>query len=336
MTTSGGKKPQVREVRFVSIASAVPEKVLTNQDLEKMVDTSDEWIVTRSGIRERRIASAEQAASDFAVPAAEKALARAGTAAAELDAIVVATVTGDHWFPSTACLVQSRIGATRAFCVDVQAGCSGFLYATQMARGLIASHQAEKVLVIGVEMLSKITDWTDRNTCVLFGDAAGAAVMMPGDDEHRIVALRLGADGRNSALIEQPAGGSRILVSHEVLDRGLHYITMKGNEVFKLGVRTMEEIARETLQAAGLGVGDIDLLITHQANKRIIDATASRLGISADKVFCNIHKYGNTSSASVPLAMDEAIQEGRIRPGDHVLLVVFGAGLTWGGCLVRW
>lgn len=336
MSTSGAMKRSVRDVRFVSIGSYVPDRVLTNHDLEKLVDTSDEWILTRTGISERRVAAPDQAASDLALGACRKAIERAGIDAGALDAILVATVTGDYWFPSTSCLLQAQLGATRAFCMDLQAGCSGFLYAAEMARGLIAAGQAENVLVVGVEVLTKITNWTDRNTCVLFGDAAGAAVLGPADGESRILSLRLGSDGNNAGLIEQRAGGSRLPVTHEAIDQGLQYITLKGNEVFKLGVRTMEEIARASLAEAGYGLSDVDLLITHQANKRIIDATASRLGISEDKVFINIQKYGNTSAASVPLAMDEALAEGRIRPGDLVLLVVFGAGLTWGGCLARW
>jgi 3-oxoacyl-[acyl-carrier-protein] synthase-3 len=336
VTTSEAKKQLVRDVRFVSFGSYTPEKVLTNQDLERMVDTSDEWITTRTGIKERRVAAPEQAASDLALPAARAALARAGIGAEELDAILVGTVTGDHWFPSTACLLQAHLGAKRAFCFDLQAGCSGFLYAAQMGRTLIAAGQAQTILVVGVEILTRITNWTDRNTCVLFGDAAGAAVMRPSDDDRRILSLRLGADGTNAALIEQPAGGSRIPITHEVIEQNLQFTQLRGNEVFKLGVRTMEEVARETLAEAGCSIDDLKILISHQANKRIIDATASRLGVSEDKVFINIQKYGNTSAASVPLAMDEALAEGKVRPGDLVLMVVFGAGLTWGGCLFRW
>ncbi len=335
MSTEGKKQP-ASSVRFISIGSYVPDKVLTNADLEKMVDTSDEWITTRSGIKERRISAPEQAASDLALPACERALARAGIPATAVDGIITATVTGDHWFPSTACLVQARLGATRAFAFDLMAGCSGFIYATQIAQSLILSGHAETLLVVGVEVLTKITNWKDRNTCVLFGDAAGAAVLARGDDRHRILAMRLGADGTNASLIDQPAGGSRMPITAEALEKNLQYIHLKGNEVFKLGVRTMEEVARETLAAAGVTIDQVDLLITHQANKRIIDATASRLGISEDKVYINIHKYGNTSSASVPLALDEALAEGRVHEGDLVLLVAFGAGLTWGACLLRW
>jgi 3-oxoacyl-[acyl-carrier-protein] synthase-3 len=334
--TTGEKRPPVREVRFASIGSCVPPNILTNADLEKMVDTSDEWILTRTGISERHIADETIAASDLSVPAARLALKRAGVEAGELDAIVVATVTPDMDFPSTACIVQAALGATRAFCFDVSAGCSGFLYATQIGRSLIASGTAETVLVIGVEILTKITDWTDRNTCVLFGDAAGAAILRPADGEHRILALRLGADGTNGSLIDLPAGGSREPITHEAIDQRRHFIRMKGNEVFRLGVRTMEEVARATLEEAGVTSDQLALFISHQANMRIIDATAKRLGLPDEKVFCNLRKYGNTSAASVPLALDEALGEGRVKDGDLVLLVVFGAGLTWGGCLLRW
>jgi 3-oxoacyl-[acyl-carrier-protein] synthase III len=329
-------KLQSRDVRILSTGSFTPAKVLTNQDLEKMVDTSDEWITTRSGIKERRICVPEQAASDLAEPASRRALERAGLRAEDLDAIVVATVTGDHWFPSTACLLQARLGAGKAFCYDLMAGCSGFLYAMQNARGLIASGLAEKILIVGVEILTKITDWQDRATCVLFGDAAGAAVLVPGDEDHRIVGLRLGADGGNSDLIILPAGGSRQPVTHEAIDRHEVFIKMKGNEVFKLGVRGMEEVAKQVLEEAGVAAEEVKLVIPHQANMRIIEALAKRLGVPMEKVYCNIHKYGNTSAASVPLALDEALSVGRIQEGDLVLTVVFGAGLTWGAGLIRW
>jgi len=330
------KKLPVRDVRLVSTGSFVPSRVLTNQDLEKMVDTSDEWILTRTGIKERRIAEPNQAASDLAEPAARRALQRAGIDPKDLDAIIVASVTGDHWFPSTACLLQARLGPSKAFCFDVMAGCSGFLYACQTARGLIASHVAETILVVGVEMLTKITDWQDRQTCILFGDAAGAAVLRPGDEKHRILGLYLGADGTNAGLIEQPAGGSRLPITPEVLEQRQQYIHMKGNEVFRLGVRGMEVVCRTVLQSTGISGEEITLLIPHQANMRIIEATAKRLNIPPERVYCNIHKYGNTSSASVPLAFDEALAEGRVREGDLVLMVVFGAGLTWGASLIRW
>jgi 3-oxoacyl-[acyl-carrier-protein] synthase-3 len=264
--TTGEKRLLVREVRFASIGSCVPPKILTNADLEKMVDTSDEWILTRTGISERHIADETIAASDLCIPAARLALERAGVKAGELDAIIVATVTPDMDFPSTSCIVQAAIGATRAFCFDVSAGCSGFLYAVQVGRSLIASGTAETVLVIGVEVLTKITDWTDRNTCVLFGDAAGAAILRPAEGEHRILALRLGADGTSGSLIDLPAGGSREPITHEGIDKKRQFIRMKGNEVFRLGVRTMEEVARATLEEAGITLDQLALFISHQAN----------------------------------------------------------------------
>ncbi len=334
--SSSDKKLQVRETSILGTGSAVPPRVLTNQELEALVDTSDEWIVTRTGIRERRIADDQTAGSDLATIAAKSALESAGLTAESLDAIVVCTVTGDFAFPSTACLVQAAIGAPRAYAMDLGAACSGFIYGTQVARGLIGSHLAEHVLVIGVEMLSKFTNWKDRGTCILFGDAAGAAVMGPANGVHEIVAVYVGADGRSADLIDLPGGGSRHPITHEGIDQSQHLLRMKGNEVFKLGVRGMEEACRRALDAAGVSPSEVSLLVPHQANLRIIDATAQRLGLPPEKVFINIHKYGNTSAASVPLALDEAAREGRLKSGDLVLMVAFGAGLTWGASLVRW
>lgn len=330
------KKLQVRNVRFASFGSCVPPRILTNADLEKIVDTSDEWIVTRTGIKERHVVDPEMAASDLAYPAGLLAMERAGVSPEEIDAIVVATVTGDHWFPSTACVLQARFGATRAYCMDVMAGCSGFLYATNVGHAFVASGQANTVLVIGVEILTKITNWEDRATCILFGDAAGATILRAAEGEQRIIGLRLGADGTNASMIQMPGGGTRMPWSQEVKDKHLATVQMRGNEVFKIGVRTMEDVARQLLEQTGYTPEDVDVLITHQANMRIIEATAKRLGVPPEKVFCNIHKYGNTSSASVPLAVDEAIRDGKIKHGDLVMTVVFGAGLTWGACLFRW
>ncbi len=334
--SSSGKKRPVREVRFLGTGSHLPERVVTNQDLEKMVETSDEWITTRTGIKERRFVADGEAASDVAEVAARHALETAGVRPEELDAIIVGTVTGDHLFPSTACLVQAKLGATNAFCMDVSAACSGFLYGCEVARGFIGNGSADKVLVIGVEILSKFTDFTDRNTCVLFGDGCGAAVLGVGDDDHYIVDSDLGSDGRYGSLIELPAGGSRLPITAEVMEERLHYLRVKGNEVFKHGVRGMAETCLRVLDKAGIGANDVDILIPHQANIRIIDATAKRLEIESDRVFVNIDKYGNTSAASVPIAMDEAVRSGRLKPGDLVLFVVFGGGLTWGAMLVRW
>lgn len=333
---SSAKRPSVRDVRVLGLGSCVPPRVLTNHDLESIVDTSDEWIVTRTGIKERHVTDAETAASDLAFEATQRALARAELPASALDAILIASVTPDHLFPSAACIVQSRIGATNAFCMDLEAACSGFLYGVELGRGLIGSHLAEHVLVVGVECLTKLVNWKDRSTCILFGDAAGAAVLGPSDSESQIVATYLGADGNSASLIELPAGGSRIPFSAAAIEQEQQFIRMKGNEVFKLGVRGMEEACRRVLEKAQVAPEDVHLLVPHQANLRIIEATAKRLDFPMEKVFVNVHKYGNTSAASVPLALDEAIQEGRLGRGDLVLTVAFGAGLTWGATLFRW
>lgn len=326
----------VRPVRIAGTGSFVPDRVLTNTDLEKIVDTSDEWIVTRTGIRERRIAPREMAASDLAFPAAEKALEDAGITPKDLDGIIVATVTPDQVFPSTGCLLQARLGAPQAWAFDVSAACSGFLYSLSVARALVASCAADNVLVVGSELLSRLTNWTDRTTCILLADGAGAAVLRPGNEEHQIIELELGADGTYGSLIEMPAGGSRMPASEDTVRQRLHTVHMKGNEVYKMGVRGMADVCVKVLDKAGYVPDDIDLFVPHQANLRIIEATAKRLDVPAEKVFTNIHKYGNTSAASVPLALDEARRTGRLHSGDLVLMVVFGGGLTWGAALVRW
>ncbi len=326
----------VRPVRFAGTGSFVPDRILTNSDLEKIVDTSDEWIVTRTGIRERRIAPPEMAASDLGLPAAEQALKDAGITAKDLDGIIVATVTPDQVFPATGCLLQARLGASQAWAFDVSAACSGFLYSLNVARALVASCAADNVLVVGSELLSRLTNWTDRTTCILLADGAGAAVLRPGDDAHRIIELELGADGTYGTLIEMPAGGSRMPASEETVRQRLHTVHMKGNEVYKMGVRGMADVCIKVLEKAGYEPSDIDLFVPHQANLRIIEATTKRLELPPEKVFTNIHKYGNTSAASVPLALDEARRTGRLKDGDLVLMVVFGGGLTWGAALVRW
>lgn len=325
-----------RPVRILSTGSYVPDRVLTNSDLEKMVDTSDEWIVTRTGISERHIADPEQAASDLALPAARAALEEAGIGPLDLDAIICATVTPDQMFPSTGCLLQAKLGASRAFAFDLSAACSGFLYSIYVANSMIASGAVNRVLVVGSELLSRLTNWTDRTTCILLADGAGAAVLGPGDDDHRIISLMLGADGTYGNLIEMPAGGSRIPATEESVRNMLHTVHMRGNEVFKMGVRGMADACLKVLEQAGYDASRVSLLVPHQANLRIIEATAKRLEIPSEKVFTNIHKYGNTSAASVPLALDEARRTGRLNPGDLVLMVVFGGGLTWGAALVRW
>ena len=323
-------------VHIIGTGSYTPARVLTNRHLEAMVDTSDEWIVSRTGIRERHIAEKEQTSSDMAAAAATRALESAGIPASELDLIIVGTVTGDRIFPSTACRVQDHLGAKGAYAFDVAAACSGFLYGLSVATAQIAAGTVNTVLVIGVEVLSRITDWTDRNTCVLFGDAAGAVIVRGLDREGGILAIRLHSDGTLVHLLEMPAGGSLMPPSHETVDLRLHAIRMSGNDVFKHAVRAMEAVAVEALEAAGAAPEELSLLVPHQANIRIIEATAKRLHLPMEKVFVNVDRYGNTSSASIPLALDEARRTGRIRPGDLVEMVTFGGGFTWAASVVRW
>ncbi len=321
--------------KLSGIGSCVPSKVLSNQDLEKMVDTSDEWITTRTGIRERRIASPQETTSSLALEAARRALQMAQVDPRELDLIVVATVTPDMFFPATACLLQRELGAPQAACFDLEAGCTGFVYALVMAEKYLIGGGGNKALVVGAETLSKIVDWEDRTTCVLFGDGAGACVLEK-TDHPGLIASYLGSDGGGAHLLELPAGGSRIPASRESVEKRLHYIKMSGNEVFKFAVRIMEEASREVAKRAGVGLEEVALFIPHQANIRIVDSAARRLKIPQEKIFVNVHKYGNTSSASIPIALDEAYREGKIKEGDLVLLVGFGAGLTWGSALIRW
>ncbi|BCV24784.1 beta-ketoacyl-ACP synthase III [Gelria sp. Kuro-4] len=325
-----------RGVKILGWGQALPERVLTNQDLERMVETSDEWIVSRTGIRERRIAAAETAASDLAVVAAREALQRAEVAPAQIDLIIVATVTPDMAFPATACLVQSALAAGRAAAFDLEAGCSGFLYALATAREFIAGGTYDHVLVVGVDLLSKITDWQDRNTCVLFGDGAGAVVLGPAAPGQGILSTYLGCDGAGGELLCLPAGGSRQPLTPENLAAGRQYIHMNGPEVFKFAVRIMGEAAVKALERAGLELQDVTYLVPHQANLRIIDAAARRLKLPPERVLVNLDRYGNMSSASIPVALAEAADAGRFHPGDILVLVGFGAGLTWGAAAVRW
>ncbi|AJE03288.1 beta-ketoacyl-ACP synthase III [Geobacter pickeringii] len=322
--------------RIVGTGSAVPDKVLTNFDLEKMVDTSDEWITTRTGIKERRIAVEGEYTSTFATRAAERALEMAGIAAHEIDLLIVATVTPDFPFPSTACIVQSNIGASKAAAFDVSAACSGFVYGLSLASNAIRTGAASKVLVIGAEVLTRIIDWTDRNTCLLFGDGAGAAVLSSSSDEHGILSTHIHSDGNYWELLYQAGCGSRNPAVQKTFDERLYFLRMQGNEVFKLAVRAMEDAALEALTTNGLTPADIDIFIPHQANRRIIDAIGKRLGLNGDKVFVNLDRYGNTSAASIPIALDEANRTGRIAAGDVVLFDSFGGGLTWGSALIRW
>lgn len=320
---------------IAGIGSYVPARVLTNADLERMVATSDEWIRERTGIRERRIAATGEACSDLAVQAGKRALTAAGLSATDLDMILVATCTGDYPLPATACLVQHQLGATKAAACDLSAACCGFVYALSVADAYIKTGMRH-VLVIGSEVMSAITDWTDRNTCVLFGDGAGAVVVSASDGKRGILSTHLRSDGTLCELIMVPGGGSRTPPSEKVIDERLQYIKMKGNETFKVAVRTLEEIARSTLSANHLRVEDIDLYVPHQANIRILKAVVERLGLPIEKVMLNVDRYGNTSAASIPIALDEAVREGRIKDGSLVMLGAFGAGLTWASAVIRW
>lgn len=326
----------IRGATIVGTGMYVPERVLSNHDLERMVDTSDEWIVERTGIRERRIAAPAEASSDMALIAARRALERAQIDPQDVDQIIVATTTPDRILPSCACTLQAKLGARRAAAFDVFAACTGFVYGLGVGRGLIGSRVADTVLVVGVEKLSSIVDYTDRNTCVLFGDGAGAAVLRPCLGGDGILAVAMHSDGDLGEVLEVPAGGSRLPTSAQTLsDRG-HFIRMRGKELFREAVRSMEESLRQVLGAAGLDVADITLVIPHQANQRIIDAMRERLGIPAEKVVLNLDRFGNTSSASIPISLDEVVRSGRVRPGDCLAFVAFGGGVTWGASLVKW
>ena len=322
--------------KIVSTGSYLPEKVLTNIDLEKMVDTSDEWIIERTGIKERRIASENQAASDLAHEASKVALERVGLKADAIDLIIVTTVTGDMPFPSTACFLQDKLGAVNAVGFDINAACSGFLYGLYVADSFIKSGMHKRVLVVGTEVLSKFTDWDDRTTCVLFGDGAGAVILEPTNEDRGILSMRIHSDGRMWDLLHMPGGGSRNPASKDSIEKKLHYIKMKGNETFKIAVRTLEDIALKTLNGNKIEPSKLSLLIPHQANLRIIQATADRLGIPMDKVIVNLDRFGNTSAASIPVALDEAVRYGRIKDRDYILLEAFGGGLTWASALIKW
>jgi 3-oxoacyl-[acyl-carrier-protein] synthase III len=321
--------------RITGTGSYAPAKVLTNADLERMVATSDEWIAERTGIRERRIAAPGEACSDLAVKAAERALVAAGVRAEDLDLILLATCTGDYPLPATACLIQHRLGATRAAACDISAACCGFVYALSVADAYVRTGM-RRILVIGSEVMSAITDWTDRNTCILFGDGAGAAVVSASEGDPGVLSTHLRSDGALWDLIAVPGGGSRLPPSEKVLAEKMNCVKMKGNETFKVAVRMLEEIARETLAANKLRVEDLDLYVPHQANVRILNAVAARLGLPLEKMMLNLDRYGNTSAASIPIALDEAVRQGRITDGSLVMLGAFGAGLTWASALIRW
>lgn len=332
------REPTTSKTAVISgIGAWTPEKVLTNDDLSKIVDTNDEWISTRTGIRERRIAAPGETCSEMAAKAAKAALQSAGAAPDEIDLLVVATITADHSTPSTACLVQPRLGLVNATCFDISAACSGFVYALDIARQYILTGAARKVLVVGAEKMSAILDWQDRGTCVIFGDGAGAVVLEAGSGASRgIVSTAMGSDGALASLIRVEAGGSTLPASADTVKNRQHFIKMEGNQVFKTAVRGMAEIAEQALARAGVTVAEIKAVVPHQANVRIISAIAEKLAIPMDKVVLNLDRYGNTTAASIPLALEEAARTGRIQNGDLVLLVAFGAGLSWGASVVQW
>ena len=320
-----------------SVGVAVPSGILTNADLSRVLDTSDEWIVERTGIRERHIATAEQSVAQLSHEAATRALAAAGVTAAELDAIVLATASPDRLLPSTACDLQALLGAENAAAFDIGAACPGYIYALTVAEGLIASGQSRTVLVVGAEKLSTITDFEDRSTAILFGDGAGASVVRRSTAPGRgILSTYIKSDGRLAPLLYRPGGGSADPISEKVVCERSHYMKMAGREVFKAAVLAMAEACDQVLRSAGITAGQVDLLVPHQANLRIIEATAKHAGIPMSKVMVNVDRYGNTSSASIPLALEEALAEGRVGPGSVVLLVAFGAGFTWGSTVIRW
>lgn len=324
-------------IQLLGTGSYLPERILTNRDLEKIVDTNDEWITTRTGIRERRIATADQATSDLALIAARRALIAAGVEATELDVILIATCTPDMSFPSTATLVQNQLGAINAFAMDMSAACSGFIFGLETARNLLESGRYRTALVIGAEKMSSILDWQDRGTCILFGDGAGAAVLRnEAEGKGGLGACILGSNGSLSELLQVPAGGSRRPVTPEVLAERSNTISMAGQEVFKHAVLNMTDTAKRLLKRAGWEPSELALVIPHQANQRILEAIRTRVGVDKDKVFVNVDKYGNTSAASIGIALDEAVAQGRLKPGDRVMLLAFGAGFTWGGLLLEW
>ncbi|MEM7387686.1 MAG: beta-ketoacyl-ACP synthase III [Verrucomicrobiota bacterium] len=330
--------PHLETIEILGTGSYVPERVLTNDDLSQLVDTSDEWITSRTGIKERRIAADDEATSDLATKAAAEALEQAGVQASEIDLIIVATISPDTFFPATACYVQANLGASNAICFDVSAACSGFLYAMSISRQFISTGSCETALIIGAEKLSSMVNWEDRNTCVLFGDGAGAAVLRrnrPGQSRG-VLATYLGSDGNQTDILVVPGGGSACPITPANVGQNLNAIQMQGREVYKHAVTAMRNACEKTLNDAGLTAEDVSMVIPHQANLRIIDAIRERLGVPPEKMFINLEKYGNTSAAAVAIALDEANRTGAIKRGDNVLLVAFGAGLTWASAVVHW
>ncbi len=327
---------QGRTCSIISVGSYVPERILTNADLEKLVETSDEWITSRTGIKERHIAAADEFTSDLAARAALRAMESGGISPEEIDLIIVATITPDMMFPATACLVQQKIGARRAAAFDIEAACSGFVYGLEIGQQFIMSRTYNTVLVIGAEKLSSIVDWTDRNTCVLFGDGAGAAILQHRPDAHGLLTACMGAEGDKADLLCMPGGGSRCPATADSVKARLHFLRMDGKETFKSAVTAMYTAGQEALRRCEISISQIKCVIPHQANRRIIDAVGERLGVKPEQVFVNLEKYGNTSAASVAIALDEAVRTERIQRGDLVLIVVFGAGLTWASAVIEW
>jgi 3-oxoacyl-[acyl-carrier-protein] synthase III len=323
--------------RVLGTGAYAPKRILTNQDLEELVDTTDAWISERTGIKERRIAAEGEVTSDMAVIAATHALAMADTSAGELDMIIVATISADMPLPSCAVIIQAKLGAARAFAFDVSAACSGSLYALSIADQFIQTGKARRVLVIGAELLSRLVDWSDRNTCVLFGDAAGAMVVGPANDAQRgLLSTHLHSDGTAAQILAIPGGGSKHPPSEEVLARKMHKITMNGREIYKFAIRALPQAIQEALDANGLSVSDIDHIVPHQANARIVESVLDKLGIPLQKCWLNLDRYGNTSSASLPISLDEANRAGRLKRGDLIAMMAIGAGMTWGSALMRW
>jgi 3-oxoacyl-[acyl-carrier-protein] synthase III len=327
---------QGRTCSITGVGAYVPARILTNADLEKMVDTSDEWITTRTGVRERRLAADDEFTSDLAAKAAQTAMQRAGVTGQEIELIITATITPDMPFPSTSCLVQQKIGARRAAAFDLEAACSGFIYGLEVAQQFIMSRTYDTVLVIGAEKLSSIVDWSDRNTCVLFGDGAGAAVLQNRPNAHGLLTAVMGADGEKADLLFMPGGGSRCPATAQSVNARMHYLRMEGKETFKNAVQAMQTAAEEALRRCEIDISRVKCIIPHQANRRIIEAVGERLGARPDQLFINVQRYGNTSAASVAIALDEAVSSGMIQRGDLILMIVFGAGLTWGAAVIEW